>query len=123
MLLDSNIIIYSAQPEYDHLRDLIAEHSSAVSALSYLEVLGYHLLTEQQRQYFEEFFQAAQVLLISPDVLSQAVALKQRRRMTLGDAIIAGTALLYDLTLITRNVEDFRWIAKLNLLNPFDINP
>ncbi|MBW4690408.1 MAG: hypothetical protein KME27_01435 [Lyngbya sp. HA4199-MV5] len=48
-----------------------------VSALSYLEVLGYHLLTEQQRQYFEEFFQVAQVLPISQDVLAQAVTLRQ----------------------------------------------
>ncbi|NJR63126.1 MAG: type II toxin-antitoxin system VapC family toxin [Cyanobacteria bacterium CRU_2_1] len=61
MLLDSNIIIYSAQPEHSQLRELIGEHSPAVSALSYLEVLGYHLLTEQQHQYFEEFFQTIQM--------------------------------------------------------------
>ncbi len=61
MLLDSNIIIYSAQPENTQLRELIAEYAPAVSALSYLEVLGYHLLKEEQRQYFEEFFQVAQV--------------------------------------------------------------
>ena len=120
MLLDSNIIIYSAQPQYPQLRELIAEHLPAVSALSYLEVLGYHLLTDQQRQYFEEFFQVAQVLPISQAVLTQAVALRQQRRMTLGDAIIAGTALVHELTLITRNVGDFRWIAELNLLNPFE---
>lgn len=55
MLLDSNIIIYSAQPEYTELRTLIAENSPAVSALSYLEVWDYHQLTEPQRQYFETF--------------------------------------------------------------------
>lgn len=120
MLLDSNIIIYSAQPEHAQLRELIAEDAPAVSALSYLEVLGYHLLTEQQRQYFEEFFQVAQVLPISQDVLDQAVTLRQQRRMTLGDAIIAGTALVHGLTLITRNTDDFRWIAQLEILNPFE---
>ncbi len=118
MLLDSNIILYSAQPEHAQLRDLIAEYVPAVSALSYLEVLGYHLLTDQQRQYFEEFFQVAQVLPISQDVLDQSVILRQQRRMTLGDAIIAGTALVHGLTLITRNTDDFRWIAPLELLNP-----
>jgi predicted nucleic acid-binding protein len=120
VLLDSNIIIYSAQPEHAQLRVLIAEYVPAVSALSYLEVLGYHLLTQQQRQYFEEFFQVAQVLPISQDVLDQAVILRQQRRMTLGDAIIAGTALVHGLTLITRNTDDFRWIAQLELLNPFE---
>jgi hypothetical protein len=120
VLLDSNIIIYSAQPEHAQLRNLIAENAPAVSALSYLEVLGYHLLTEQPRQYFEEFFQVAQVLPISQDVLNKAVILRQQRRMTLGDAIIAGTALVHGLTLITRNTDDFRWIAELELLNPFE---
>jgi hypothetical protein len=56
MLLDSNIIIYAAQPEHANLRRFIAEHSPAVSAISYVEVLGYHQLSGQQRQYFERFF-------------------------------------------------------------------
>ncbi|MEH2362801.1 type II toxin-antitoxin system VapC family toxin [Nostoc sp.] len=120
MLLDSNIIIYSAQLENAQLRELIAEYAAAVSALSYLEVLGYHLLKEEQRQYFEEFFQVAQVLPISQNVLNQAVILRQQKRMTLGDAIIAGTALVYGLTLITRNTDDFRWITQVRLWNPFE---
>ncbi|MBG1260681.1 type II toxin-antitoxin system VapC family toxin [Nostoc commune] len=120
MLIDSNIIIYSAQPENAQLRELIAEYTPAVSALSYLEVLGYHLLKEEQRPYFEEFFQVAQVLAISQDVLNQAVILRQQKRMTLGDAIIAGTVLVYGLTLITRNTDDFRWITQVRLWNPFE---
>ncbi|MBN3960964.1 type II toxin-antitoxin system VapC family toxin [Nostoc sp. NMS8] len=121
MLLDSNIIIiYSAQLENAQLRELIAEYAPAVSALTYLEVLGYHLLKDEQRQYFEEFFQVAQVLPISQDVLNQAVILRQQKRMTLGDAIIAGTALVYGLTLITRNTDDFRWITQVRLWNPFE---
>ena len=49
MLLDSNIIIYAAQPKYSELRRFIAEHTPAVSAVSYVEVLGYHHLTEPDR--------------------------------------------------------------------------
>ncbi|QLE55499.1 type II toxin-antitoxin system VapC family toxin [Nostoc sp. TCL26-01] len=120
MLLDSNIIIYSAQLEHIQLRELIAEYAPAVSALSYLEVLGYHLLTELQLQYFEDFFEVASVLPISQDILNQAVILRQQRRMSVGDAIIAGTALVYRITLITRNTDDFRWITQLELLNPFE---
>jgi predicted nucleic acid-binding protein len=42
------------------------------------------------------------------------------RRMTLGDAIIAATALVHDRTLVTRNIGDFLWIAELTLINPFE---
>jgi predicted nucleic acid-binding protein len=120
MLLDSNIIIYAAQPEYGWLRELIAEHEPAVSALSYVETLGYHRLTEAERQLLEEFFAVSLVLPISQSVLDRAVALRQMRRMTLGDAIVAGTSLTHDLILVTRNVEDFQWIEGLQSLNPFE---
>ena len=62
MLLDSNIIIYAAQPEH--------------------------------------------------------AALRQRRKMSLGDSIIAGTAIAHERTLVTRNTDDFRWIEEIKLLDP-----
>jgi hypothetical protein len=56
MLLDSNIIIYAALPKYAGLQDFIAKHTPAVSAISRVEVLGYHRLTETDRRNFEDFF-------------------------------------------------------------------
>lgn len=121
MLIDSNIIIYAAQPDNAALRAFIAEHAPAVSAVSYVEVLGYHRLTEQERQHFEAFFVAAPLLPLSQDVLEQAVKLRQLHKMTLGDALVAGTALAHGLTLVTRNEDDFKWIAGLSVLNPFTL--
>ncbi len=119
MLLDSNIIIYAAQPEHENLRTFIAQHAPLVSAVSVVEVLGYHKLTEEARSHFEEFFAAARVLAVSESVIASAVRLRQQRRVKLGDALIAGTALAHDLTLVTRNTEDFRWVPDLRLLDPF----
>lgn len=120
MLLDSNIIIYAAQQENEFLREFIAESSPYVSALSYIEVLGYHQLTDEDKTYFEDFFNASQILPISQAVINRAVTLKQIRKMSLGDGIIAGTALVYNLSIVTRNIDDFTWISELKLLNPFD---
>lgn len=58
MLLDSNIIIYAIQPENAQLRQFIADHAPAVSALSYVEVLGYHRLTEADRIAWNCFFKS-----------------------------------------------------------------
>lgn len=38
------------------------------------------------------------------------------------DKKIAATALIHDLTLVTRNVDDFRPVTELRLLNPFAAN-
>ncbi len=107
MLLDSNIIIYAIQPENAHLRQLV-------------EVLGYHRLVEADRSDLEQLFRIAQVLPISQPILEQAVALRQIRKMSLGDSIIAGTALVHNLMLVTRNTNDFQWIGQIRLLNPFE---
>lgn len=120
MLLDSNIIIYAVQPEHAFLRAFILAEGPAVSAVSYVEVLGYHQLSEQDRQDFEDFFAVAAVLPISSAVLDRAVQLRQLRRITLGDALVAGTAFVHSLTLVTRNTSDFAWIPGLKLLNPFE---
>ena len=123
MLVDSNILIYAAQPAHTDLRQFIATHAPAVSAVSYVEVLGYHQLDVQEQQYLEAFFHLARVLPLAQDVLDQAVTLRQQRKMSLGDALVASTALVHGLTLVTRNVADFRWIPGLSLLNPFDRMP
>jgi len=120
MLIDSNIIIYASQVEYPQIEQFIREHDIAVSAVSYVEVLGYHRLTEESRLFLEEFFRIVEVLAISQAVLDRAVTLRQIRRMSLGDAIIAATALVYDRTLVTRNIEDFQWITELSIVNPFE---
>jgi predicted nucleic acid-binding protein len=38
--------------------------------------------------------------------------------MSLGDAIVAGTAITYDRTLATHNTDDFRWIEEIKVLDP-----
>lgn len=116
MLLDSNAIIYAIKPEFCELRALIALHSPAVSAISYVEVLGYHQLTASDEQDFMEFFATARVIPITHRVLEQAIRLRQQRKMSLGDSIIAATGLVNDLTLITANTDDFKWIDQLKLL-------
>ncbi|MDB5333874.1 MAG: PilT protein domain protein [Phycisphaerales bacterium] len=118
MLLDSNVIIYSTQPAHDALRAFIGANSPSVSAVSYVEVLGFHRLTQHERDAFEQFFTAATILPIDQRVIDRAVSLRQLRRISLGDSLIAATALVHDLTLITRNTDDFRWIADLRVQDP-----
>ena len=75
MLLDSNIIIYAAKPEHAFLRQLIAENAPAVSAVSLVEVLGFHKLSDAERQHFEAFFAASTVLPLSGALITQAEVL------------------------------------------------
>lgn len=120
MLIDSNIIIYAAQSAHDQLRQFIVQNAPVVSAVSYVEVLGYHQLTDTDKIYFSEFFAATTVMAITRPILDQAIQLRQIKKMSLGDSLIAATCLVHNLKLVTHNIEDFSWVPRLALLNPFD---
>ena len=118
MLLDSNLIIYAVQPAHQQLRNFIAATGPAVSGISYVEVLGYHKLTPVDRGALQKFFNSARMLPIDRNVRDQAVLLRQQRRMSLGDSLIASTAMVHQLTPATHNTADFAWVAGLRLHDP-----
>ncbi len=117
-MLDSNLIIYAARPEYPGLRRLIAARSPAVSAVSVVEVLGYHKLSAVERAHFEAFFAAAEVLPLSVAVVARAVSVRQEHRMSLGDALVAATALVFGRELLTHNIKDFAGVPGLAVSDP-----
>ena len=118
MLVGSNIVIYAAQPQHERLREFIRENSPLVSVISYIEVLGFHRLKDPERGLLEKFFAVAAILPLSNHVAQRAIRLRQQRRMSLGDSVVAATALIHRLTLVTHNAGDFQWIGELPLLDP-----
>ena len=98
----------------------VCARSPAVSAISLIEVLGYHKLSETDRTHFEALFAASEVLPISEAVVAKAVGLRQTRKMSLGDALVAATALVFDRELLTRNLKDFEWVSGLVVTDPLE---
>ena len=121
MLIDSNIIIYASKPEGFQVRRFLNQIEMMISVISYVESFGYQYLNAPERQRLEGIFQRSEILPLSFTVAQQAAAFRQQRRMGLGDAIIASTAMVHNLTLVTRNTEDFRWITGLELLDLLSI--
>ena len=120
MIADSNIIIYAAQRDDMDWRQLLRDYQIAASIVSLVKALGYQNLPDEERLTLEEIFRIIDVLPLTREIADRAVKLRQQRRMGLGDAIIAATALEHNLTLITRNTRDFRRIVGLRLLDPME---
>lgn len=118
MLLDSNIVIYCVLPEYADLRQWIFAQKISASDITRLEVLGYHQLTEPDRRDLMRLFELTTIYPVSTLIVDRAIALRQNRKMSLGDAVIAATALEYQRVIVTRNRKDFEWIEGLEVVDP-----
>lgn len=73
----------------------------------------------RERAHFGAFFAKAKILPLTQPVLDEAVRLRQAKKIKLGDSLVAATALVHGLALVTRNTEDFAGIEELRILNPF----
>ena len=68
----------------------------------------------------ENFVRYASIIVLNDRVVDKTIEIRKLHRIKLPDAVIAATALVYNLTLLTRNVSDFRNIQNLNVINPHD---
>jgi predicted nucleic acid-binding protein len=116
LLLDSNIIIHiSANKNFGNFFENKIIFTSIISKL---EVLGYHRISEWEKSSLTLLFDTISILEIDDTIIEKAISLRQIRKISLGDSIIAGTAIVRNLPLVTANTDDFKWIEGLDIINP-----
>lgn len=120
ILADSNLIIYAASGKYPDLVEWFAENRPVVSAITVVEVLGYHKLKTEEKKVLENLFAELSVVYPSVGIFLKAIELRQQRNISVSDALIAATAIFHNLTLATHNISDFNWIDSLELIDPLE---
>ena len=63
----------------------------------------------------------ATIFPLDPPTVQQTIILRQYHKIKTPDAIIAATALIQGLTLISRNTVDFKQISQLQVINPYEL--
>ena len=122
MIVDSNILIYAARPKNAYLLDWLESAPHRISAISYVEIFGFSGMEAVEQEALEVIFLNLPVVRLTDDVLDKTVDLLRRKRMSLGDSIVAATALLHGGILATANEKDFRHIPGLTVFNPMQPN-
>jgi predicted nucleic acid-binding protein len=98
----------------------IIDNVPNVSVISKIEVLGYQT-TDQHAQILSSFMNDATVLDLTAPVVDVCIELRKKYKTKLPDAIIAATAMVYELVLITRNIPDFKNIQGLKVIDPHSV--
>lgn len=65
-----------------------------------------------------DFIKDCTVYDLSEDIIVNTIDIRKKYKLKLGDAIIAVTAILNELELLTRNVNDFNKVSELKVVNP-----
>jgi predicted nucleic acid-binding protein len=120
-LFDSNILIYHLRGSLNQRgSDLLLEGltgEGAYSIISKIELLGFKQ-TPTEEQQARLFLSGLQELELTSDIAEQTIQLRKSYKIKLPDAAIAATALIHQLTLITRDTSDFLRIAGLDIIDP-----
>ncbi len=119
-LLDSNLIIYHLSGTVE-ASEFIRKHaeSVAISAVTRIEVMGFHFPSPEAERNATNLLDALLMHQISPEIVEATILLRKKSKIKIPDAIIAATALCQNLTLVTRNINDFEHIPDLLIINPF----
>jgi len=102
------------------LQNIIDQNAHHLSVINQIELLGYNGSVSQMRP-IEDFISISNILPLSDAVVANTINLRKMHKIKLPDAIIAATALAYNLTLISRNTSDFQKIDKLKCINPHKV--
>ena len=121
-LIDSNAIIdffnYSL-PKAGI--ELLLTIEPRISIITQIEVFSKRGLEEEEIKTLKEFINTALVYLVDEKVAAKAIDIRLEHNIKLPDAIIAATAICYNLILVTRNVSDFKRIKELEIIDPYTI--
>jgi predicted nucleic acid-binding protein len=123
-LIDTNVVIdYLGQKiplSGMKFMNTIIDNIPNVSVITKIEVLGFNAPAEHY-QLLTDFMNDATVIQLTNKVVDASIEIRKNYKTKLPDAVIAATALVYDLTIISRNVSDFKNIQNLKVVNPHSL--
>lgn len=97
----------------------IVDAIPVVSVITKIEVLGFNA-PEEHYQLLSGFMNDVSVMELSDAVADQSISIRKKHKTKLPDAIIAATAIVHNLTLVTSD-NDFNNIEELQVINPYSL--
>lgn len=123
-LVDTNIAIYVLHgvlpPNAVAFLQPILDSVCQMSVISRVELLGFAFADPADEAKARQFANDSTILPFTDAIADQAIEIRKAHKIKLGDALIAATALIGNLTLLTRNEADFNSIPGLKTIYPFN---
>ncbi len=124
-LLDTNVVINYLDASLPvasmQLLNDIVDSDPMISIITKMETLGYNFTSIDEQITMETFINGSTILELNKDIVEKTITIRKSKKIKLPDAIIAATALAYDLVVISRNTSDFKNIQGLQVIDPHSL--
>jgi len=124
-LVDTNILIEylgnTLSENATRFTEQIFEESFTISIINKIELLGFSKLTVEDEHQIKSLLSFATILPLTESIAETTIDLRKKYKIKLPDALIASTAIVHNLTLLTRNSKDFNLIKELSINNPQEV--
>jgi predicted nucleic acid-binding protein len=111
ILVDTNIILYLLDGS-DELEKFLQGKDLYISFITELELLGYKNISQKQEQQIADILGDCSIISMSNLVKEKYIEVKRKYQLKLPDAIIAASAIAFDMPLITSD-KQFKTISEL----------
>ena len=112
-LVDTNFLIHLNQGE--PFVESLLDYGLAVSFITEIELLGAFSISKIQRSQFKNLLDDCLVLDMNYQIKKECIAIRNKYKIKIPDAIIAATAIIYNIPLITSD-KGFDKIKEIDLL-------
>jgi len=121
-LIDTNAVIdYLHNKLPANAAKMLDEEELDISVITRMELLAWRNAEPEQIFILNQFINSVVIWGLDEPVILKGIEVRKEYPIKLPDAIIAATAKVYDLSLVTRNIDDFKNIKGLKLINPWKL--
>lgn len=125
-LWDTNTVIYYLQQQFPSSAEkfidgILKTEQPIFSAITEIELLCWKTPNENDLKAITQFIENSMVIELEREIKLQTVEIRKLHNIKIPVAIIAATALVYNLTLLTRNIQDFKSIDSLKIINVWEM--
>jgi len=121
-LIDTNTVIDYLDNKFPvNAADMLDVEELDISVITRMELLAWRNAEPEQIFILNQFINSVVIWGLDEPVILKGIEIRKEYSIKLPDAIIAATAMVYDLSLVTRNIDDFKNIKGLKLINPWKL--
>mgnify|MGYP005867651107 CR=1 FL=1 len=113
LLADTNFIIHLNQGSLQ--AEAFLDYKISASFITEIELLGSYNISKQQKEIYKQILAECVIYDMNTEIKKKCIALRNNYKIKTPDAIIAATAIIHDLPLLTLD-NGFKNIKELNLI-------